>query len=62
VALETKAFSIIRARGSWVRSGLAAGGNRIRTLGPGWGWHFRDSSVRAGKATMPAVYARMSRR
>ena len=34
VALETKAFGIIRARGGRVRSGLAAGGNRIRTLGP----------------------------
>jgi hypothetical protein len=30
-ALETKAFRIIRARGSQVRSGLAAGGRWIRT-------------------------------
>ena len=37
VALKSKAFRIIRARGSRVRSGLAAGGSRIRTLGPALG-------------------------
>jgi len=37
VALKTKGFRIIRARGGRVLSGLAAGGSRIRTLGPGHG-------------------------
>jgi hypothetical protein len=34
VALETKAFRIIRARGSRVRSGLAAGAKGVRTTSP----------------------------